>query len=177
MFCKYCGYEYQNDDAIFCPNCGKKLEEESIEVVNANSQSIEPEKPSVTYYNLGPLCMQYKFDSFHCSFGDPLTEKNFLRYQKVIELLNITNCNEQMYLVYLTSIATSMADGFAICSSGIYGCDTFRKIYINWDQFKTCTYKKCLLDTLKIDKCKFMLSSSNHVDTIIRLFDAIKASI
>lgn len=25
MFCKYCGYEYQNEDTKFCPKCGKNL--------------------------------------------------------------------------------------------------------------------------------------------------------
>ena len=34
MFCKYCGYEYQNENVRFCPSCGRSLENEVIVVEN-----------------------------------------------------------------------------------------------------------------------------------------------
>ena len=46
MFCKYCRYEYQNDNVKFCPSCGKKLKDESTKVVSSNSSSVKPAHPN-----------------------------------------------------------------------------------------------------------------------------------
>lgn len=41
MFCKYCGYEYQNENVRFCPKCGKSLEKEVIVVENVEPEHTE----------------------------------------------------------------------------------------------------------------------------------------
>ncbi len=40
MFCKFCGYEYQNENVRFCPKCGKSLEKEVVEPVQTQEQIV-----------------------------------------------------------------------------------------------------------------------------------------
>lgn len=179
MFCKYCGYEYQNDDAIFCPNCGKKLEEESIEAANSNSQSIESEKPSVTYYDLGPLCMQFRISSKLCEFGSPITNITYSKFDKLAKKYEIKE-NEQVYFMYHSDSFITISEGFAICSSGIYGVDTnYNKFYLSWDRFKTCEYKRTNLGFLIIDNHEIgvVFGHGKESKLMLQLLDAIKASI
>mgnify|MGYP002509240462 CR=1 FL=1 len=38
MFCKYCGYEYQNENVRFCPKCGRSIENEVVIVENVDPE-------------------------------------------------------------------------------------------------------------------------------------------
>ena len=180
MFCKYCGYEYQNDNVKFCPSCGKKLKDELTKVVSSNSLSVNPKEPKVVYYDLSALCMQFKFDSSYCEFVCPTNETKSSKCSSAIKKFNIDN-KERIYLIYDTTFLGLCAHGFAICSSGIYGRDEYNKnFYIRWDKFKSCVYKKSLLGNLKIDDLEFsmpIITSENDIKSIIQIFDAIKSSI
>ncbi len=41
MFCKYCGYEYQNENVRFCPKCGRSIENEVVIVENVEPEHTE----------------------------------------------------------------------------------------------------------------------------------------
>lgn len=58
MFCKYCGYEYQNENVRFCPSCGRSLENEVIVVENVEpeeTQEVTPVQQQVVYQQVPPL--------------------------------------------------------------------------------------------------------------------------
>ncbi len=58
MFCKYCGYEYQNENVRFCPSCGRSLENEVVVVENVEpeeTQEVTPVQQQVVYQQVPPL--------------------------------------------------------------------------------------------------------------------------
>ncbi len=181
MFCKYCGYEYQNDDAVFCPSCGKKLKEESIAINNSNTVT---NQPKVTYYNLGPLCMQYGHKSKYCDFGCPIDPVTISKHAKLIEAMKINN-NEQIYYLHheylFNSLTTGLLHGFAICGSGIYiygSSNGSESCYIPWDIFKL-TGLKFNWSEMEFTIGNYIIETSDFIDMkhVSDLFKAIKSSI
>lgn len=132
------------------------------------------ENQELLWYDLGAICEQYRFNSPQAENGSPLNERNSKKYNKAFVNFAIDN-GEEVYFIYDSTVLGSCKQGFALCSSGLYGCDSDnQKLYIPWKTFKTISYKRGLIE-FKIGKRGF--STTGDTKAIIRMFDAIKSGL
>ena len=173
MFCRYCGNEI-GAKTRFCSNCGKKVEEVSIgeETFSSYYPKSLKKNQKIISYHLGVVCGKYTYNSPYAEFGNPLSERNSKKYYNAIVNF-VIDTKEQVFFIYDTTVFGSCKRGFAICSSGIYGCDNdSEKFYISWNEFKITPYKKSLLE-LQIGNRKFDMAPGDTKPTM-KMLDAIK---
>lgn len=155
MFCFNCG-EKIIDRAKFCPNCGTNL---SVVASNAQNTNIEPsdqeansikqdfyvrDKENESVYDendevcdtdfIIQACNSVNINSPYCEVGQPIAKSLSNKYAYAKINFNIPD-NEDVFLIYDSTVLGSCKKGFAICTTGFYYCET-KAGYINWEQFR-----------------------------------------
>lgn len=119
---------------------------------------------------IGKVCLEKDFDSIYFESGNPLDARSSKKYYKAISNFIIQN-NEKIYTIYDATITGSCKEGFALCTTGIYGRDSDKRMmYYSWEDFKNVEYKRTLLE-FKIGKHGFNVTEQRKV---IELFDTLK---
>lgn len=141
-----------------------------IEEVNLYFYPQNQRKPETQDVDIGKICLENDFDSLYFESGNPLDAMHSKKYYKAVTNFAIQS-GEHIYAIYDSTVMGNCKIGFALCSSGIYGRDSDKRmVYIPWEAFKGIEYRKTLVE-FKIGKHGFNVVEAKQM---LKLLDAIK---
>lgn len=113
LACEYCGCQFQNPH------------------YDENAPVIRTRKSDDAAAVLSAVCGAATITAKDCSFGTPITGgKRLARARKYFNIPDEDN----VYMIYDSTLLGSCKEGFALCSSGFYCCIDGTG-YLSWDDF------------------------------------------
>lgn len=97
-----------------------------------NEKCENTEEPTVCDL-LAYACHIVKVNDTYCTVGNPTVEPSAKKYSIARRNFNIPD-EDDIFLIYDSTVFGSCEKGFAICTSGIYYCQNVRG-YLDWAQF------------------------------------------
>ena len=135
MYCCFCGTKMP-EEAVFCASCGKKMMQSNNEEYQEKltvKQSDKGKSGLNMDLLLAEACRLVVLDNTYCEQGFPIIKDKSKRCFNARNNFDIPS-EEEIYVIYDSTLLGGCRKGFAICSSGIYYKESEKGFY-SWDEF------------------------------------------
>ncbi len=107
-----------------------------------------------------------KWNSAYCEAGNPVVPQSSKKYQRAKLYFGIPE-EDEIFLIYDSTVFGNCKKGFALCTSGFYYCLS-NSGNISWDKFALVKISKCI-SGLQIDKKEFTVETGvrNNLLTVL----------
>lgn len=110
-------------------------------------------------------CKANNIDSIYCEYGNPFISSSSRKYKNAKAYYNIPD-NEEIFLIYDTTVFGNAKKGFALCTSGFYFCSK-ESGYFSWKQFAAVGIAKAGFGEIKVGSQRFEVTDKKKMLEIL----------